>query len=49
MWGLLNIAAQKKINVKPLLSKIIKLEDAPYWFKKLASGDSEIIKVIIKP
>jgi len=40
---------QKKINVKPILSKIIKLEDAPYWFKKLASGDSEIIKVIIKP
>lgn len=45
----LRLMQQNKIDVTPLLSKVIKLEDASYWFKYLASSDSEIIKVIIKP
>lgn len=45
----LRLMEQKKIDVKPLLSKIIDLEDALYWLKYLSSKDSDIIKVIIKP
>jgi L-iditol 2-dehydrogenase len=39
---------QKKIDVKPLISKIIDLEKAPYWFKRLSENDTEIVKVIIR-
>jgi L-iditol 2-dehydrogenase len=39
---------QKKIDVKPLISKIIDLEEAPYWFKRLSEKDTEIVKVIIR-
>ena len=45
----LSLMQQRKIDVKPLLSKVIELEEAPQWFNKLASSTSEIIKVIIKP
>lgn len=44
----ISLMEQKKINVKPLVSKIIDLEEAPYWFNRLSENDTEVVKVIIR-
>ena len=43
-----NLDKAYEINVKPLVSKIIDLEEAPYWFNRLSENDTEIVKVIIR-
>ena len=37
------------INVAPLITSEINLEEGPEWFDRLYAGDPEQMKVVVRP
>lgn len=45
----LNLIAQQRVNVDPLISAIAPLEEGPYWFDQLYQRRQPLMKVILRP
>lgn len=41
--------ASGRLNVDPLVEKVVPLEDGPEIFRSLAAGESDLVKIILKP
>jgi L-iditol 2-dehydrogenase len=37
------------INVKPLITQVVPLEDGPSWFDRLHTGEAGLLKVVLTP
>jgi len=48
MEAFLDFLAQKKISLKPLISKIVSIDEAPKIYEELLSGKANYIGVVIK-
>jgi L-iditol 2-dehydrogenase len=45
----IKLVTSGKIKVKPLISAVAPLEEGPLWFDKLYAGDSNLMKVVLRP
>ena len=45
----IEVLASGRLNVDPLVEKIAPLEDGPEIFRSLAAGESDLVKIILKP
>jgi len=45
----LNLIAQQRVNVDPLISVVAPLEEGPYWFDQLYHRRQPLMKVILRP
>lgn len=45
----LNLIAQQRIDVDPLISAVAPLEEGPYWFHQLYHRRQPLMKVILRP
>lgn len=45
----LELIAGGQVDVAPLLSRVISLEEAPEWFERLHGGETGLMKVVIHP
>jgi L-iditol 2-dehydrogenase len=45
----IELMASGKVDVAPLLSAVIPLEDAPAWFERLHAREAGLMKVVVKP
>lgn len=45
----IQVLASGRLNVDPLVEKIAPLADGPELFRQLAAGESELVKIILKP
>ncbi len=45
----LDLMAKGTINVDPLISAVVPLEEGARWFQSLYSGEADLLKVILRP
>jgi L-iditol 2-dehydrogenase len=45
----MELMAQGKIQVKPLITAVAPLEDGPQWFHRLHSGEPNLMKIVLDP
>jgi threonine dehydrogenase-like Zn-dependent dehydrogenase len=45
----LNLIAQKRYQVKPLISRIVPLEEGQASFDALHHGQADLMKIVIRP
>ncbi len=45
----LDLIAQRRVNVQPLISAIAPLEEGSLWFERLYKKEQDLMKVILKP
>jgi L-iditol 2-dehydrogenase len=45
----MELMAQGKIQVKPLITAVAPLEDGPQWFSRLHSGEPNLMKIVLDP
>jgi L-iditol 2-dehydrogenase len=45
----LDLIARGTIQVEPLISAVVPLEEAPAWFDRLYRGDEGLMKVLVRP
>ena len=45
----IELAAQGKIRIKPLISAVAPLEEGPRWFERLHAGEPNLRKVVLTP
>jgi L-iditol 2-dehydrogenase len=45
----IELMASGAINVKPLITAVVPLEDGPEWFKRLHAGEPGLTKVVLTP
>jgi L-iditol 2-dehydrogenase len=45
----MELLANGKIKVKPLITAVAPLEDGPRWFDRLHSGEPNLMKVVLNP
>ena len=45
----IELMASGEIDVSPLISKVVPLEEGPDWFQRLYAGEAGLMKVILQP
>jgi L-iditol 2-dehydrogenase len=45
----IDMLARSAIDVRPLISACIKLDDAPEWFDRLHAREPGLMKVVVQP
>jgi L-iditol 2-dehydrogenase len=45
----IELMASGKIQVKPLITAVVSLEDGPSWFDRLHAGEPNLMKVVLTP
>lgn len=45
----IELVAQGKIKIKPLISAVAPLEEGPRWFERLHAGEPNLMKVVLTP
>jgi len=45
----IELIANGKIQVKPLITAVAPLEDGPRWFERLHAGEPNLMKVVLTP
>jgi L-iditol 2-dehydrogenase len=45
----IELLASGAINVKPLITAIVPLDDGPAWFERLHAGEPNLLKVVLTP
>jgi len=45
----IEMIADRRIKVKPLITAIASLEEGPSWFERLHAGEPNLMKVVLTP